>query len=106
MAWALLVLAGLLEIGFAIGMKKSAGFTQLAPTVLFVVCATTSMVILNFAIKSLPMGTAYAAWTGIGAAGTAVLGILLLGEDSGALRVAALALIVGGVVLLRVADGG
>ena len=103
MTWILLFVAGLFEIGFALGLKYSEGFSRLLPTLGMLVAGGLSFYLLSTAMKTLPAGTAYAVWTGIGAAGTAVVGILLLGESSSPLRVALLALIVAGVVGLRLA---
>lgn len=103
MAWLLLVVAGLLESGWAIALKQSAGFSRLLPSVVFVVLGGASLLLLALALRSLPVGTAYAVWTGIGAAGTAVLGIVLLGEPAQALRLASIGLIVAGVVGLNLA---
>src|SRR5436190_21933024 len=105
MAWILLISAGLLETGFAISLDRSAGFTRPVPTVLFAVCAIASFALLNLALRDLPVGTAYAVWTGIGAAGTAIVGILALGEPAGAVRIAAIALIVMGAVGLQAVEG-
>lgn len=106
MAWLLLIVAGILECGFAICLKLSDGFSKPVPTVGFVLFAAGSLLLLNLALRSLPVGTAYAVWTGIGAAGTALLGILFLGGTAGALRLAAIGLIVAGVVGLQLADSG
>jgi quaternary ammonium compound-resistance protein SugE len=103
MTWILLFVAGLFEIGFALGLKYSEGFSRLLPTLGMVGAGGLSFYLLSTAMKTLPAGTAYAVWTGIGAAGTAVVGILLLGESASPLRVASLALIVAGVVGLRLA---
>ncbi|CAA9467389.1 MAG: small multidrug resistance family (SMR) protein [uncultured Rubrobacteraceae bacterium] len=103
MTWILLFVAGLFEIGFAIGLKYSEGFSRLWPTLGMVLAGALSFYLLSTAMKSLPAGTAYAVWTGIGAAGTAVVGILLLGESASPLRIASLALIVAGVIGLRLA---
>jgi quaternary ammonium compound-resistance protein SugE len=105
MAWLLLVVAGLLETAWAIALKQSAGFSRLLPSVLFVVLGVASLALLALALRSLPVGTAYAVWTGIGAAGTAILGIVLLGEPAQALRLASITLIVAGVVGLNLAGG-
>ena len=105
MAWLLLVAAGLLEVGFALALKASDGFTRLGPTLLFLGFGAASFGLLNLALRDLPIGTAYAVWTGIGAAGTALVGIAVLGEPAGAVRLACLALIVAAVVGLRVTDG-
>ena len=101
MAWLLLVVAGLLETAWAIALKESAGFSKLVPSVLFVVLGIASLTLLAIALRSLPVGTAYAVWTGIGAAGTAILGIVLLGESAQALRLASIGLIVAGVIGLN-----
>ena len=103
MTWILLFVAGLFEIGFAIGLKFSEGFSRLWPTLGMVLAGAVSFYLLSTAMKSLPAGTAYAIWTGIGAAGTAAIGILLLGESASPLRIASLALIVVGVIGLRLA---
>lgn len=104
MAWLYLVAAGIFEIGFALGLKYSEGFTRLWPTVGFMVSGGISFYLLSVAMKTLPVGTAYAVWTGIGAAGTAVLGILLLEESGHVFRVVSIALIVAGVVGLRISS--
>ncbi len=98
MAWALLIVAGLLEVVWALLLKASDGFSQLWPSVGFLVFATGSIVLLAMALRDLPVGTAYAAWTGIGAVGTALLGIVLFSEPAGALRLASIFLIVVGIV--------
>ena len=104
MAWLFLIVAGIFEIGFALGLKYSEGFTRLWPTLGFMVSGGISFYLLSVAMKTLPVGTAYAVWTGIGAAGTAVLGILLLRESSDVFRVISIALIVAGVVGLRLSS--
>jgi len=101
MAWVLLVLAGLFEMAWAIGLKYTEGFTRLWPTVGTVAAMIVSIVLLGLAVKTLPMGTAYAIWTGIGAAGTVVLGIMLLGEPASAARLACVGMILAGVVGLK-----
>lgn len=101
-AWTLLLVAGLLEVGWAVGMKSTSGFTRLAPSVAVLVTALLSFYLLALAMKTLPAGTAYAVWVGIGAAGAAVLGIVLLGETLSLPRLASVLLIVAGVVGLRV----
>ena len=103
MTWILLFVAGLFEIGFALGLKYSEGFSRLLPTLGMLGAGGLSFYLLSTAMKTLPAGTAYAVWTGIGAAGTAVVGILLLGESSSPLRLASLAFIVAGVIGLRLA---
>jgi quaternary ammonium compound-resistance protein SugE len=104
MAWALLIAAGVFETGFAVMLKLSHGFTRILPTVLFCVFALASFGLLNLALRDLPVGTAYAVWTGIGAAGTATVGILALGEPAGALRIAAISLIVVGAIGLQAVE--
>ncbi|EZP39437.1 quaternary ammonium compound efflux SMR transporter SugE [Janthinobacterium lividum] len=101
MAWIILVLAGLLEIGWAIGLKYSAGFTRLVPSVLTAVFMVGSVVMLGLALRTLPLGTAYAIWTGIGTVGTAIFGIMVLGEPASAARIACIALIVSGILGLK-----
>jgi quaternary ammonium compound-resistance protein SugE len=101
MAWAVLFVADLLEIGWAIGLKYTEGFTRFAPSVLTLAAMAGSVILLGLALKTLPIGTAYAIWTGIGAVGTALLGILLLGEPATALRLASIGLIVAGIVGLK-----
>ncbi len=104
MAWLFLIVAGLFEIGFALGLKYSEGFTRLWPTLGFLVSGGISFYLLSVAMRTLPVGTAYAVWTGIGAAGTAVLGILLLEESGDVFRVVSIALIVAGVIGLRLSS--
>lgn len=101
MAWTYLFFAGLFEIGWAIGLKYTHGFTRVIPTVLTVASMAVSLGLLGLALKSLPLGTAYAIWTGIGTIGTAVLGIILFGEPATALRLACIGLIVAGIVGLK-----
>lgn len=105
MAWVYLVVAGVLEIVFAYFMKASEGFTRLMPASLTIITGITSVVLLSTALRSLPVGTGYAVWTGIGAAGTAIVGMALLGESASPLRVACIGLIVAGVIGLRLASG-
>jgi quaternary ammonium compound-resistance protein SugE len=101
MAWLMLVAAGLLEIGFAVALARSDGFSKLLPTLVFAACAAASFTLLNLALKELPVGTAYAVWTGIGAAGTALVGIAFLGEPGDVARIACIGLIVAAVVGLQ-----
>jgi len=101
LAWLILLAAGLLEVVWAYAMKRSAGFTQPIPSAVTVVAALGSFVLLAFAMRSLPLGTAYTVWTGIGAVGAFLLGILMLGESASPLRIAAAALIVSGLVLMK-----
>ena len=104
MPWFVLVLAGLFEIGWAIGLKYTDGFTKLWPTLGTVASMIVSLGMLGIAMKSLPVGTAYAVWVGVGAVGTAILGIVLLGEPANAGRMVSLALIVAGIVGLKLAS--
>ena len=104
MAWLLLVLAGLFEVGWAIGLKYTDGFTRPWPTVGTVAAMVISLGLLGLAMKTLPVGTAYAVWVGVGAVGTAILGIVLLGEPANAGRMVSLALIVAGIVGLKLAS--
>ena len=102
MAWLSLFIAGLFEVGWAIGLKYTDGFTRLWPTVWTVAAMIVSLALLGLSLRTLPVGTAYAVWVGIGAVGTAVLGIVLFGESREPLRLACLVLIVAGVVGLKV----
>lgn len=103
MAWLMLLVAGLLEVGWAIGLKYTEGFTRLWPSVFTLVAMVCSVVLLGIAMKSLPVGTSYAVWVGVGAVGTAILGIVLFGESADAGRLASLGLIVAGIVGLKLA---
>ena len=103
MPWAILVLAGLFEVGWAIGLKYTEGFTRLWPTVGTVAAMAISLGLLGVAMKSLPVGTAYAIWVGVGAVGTAILGIVLLGEPANAGRLVSFALILSGIIGLKLA---
>ena len=101
MAWTLLLLAGVLEIGWAIGLKYTDGFTRLVPSALTLSAMVASVVLLAIAMRTIPVGTAYAVWTGIGATGTVLLGIALFGEPATAARLACIGLIVAGIVGLK-----
>ena len=101
MAWILLTIAGFLEIAFAFAMKSSEGFTRLIPSLATVAFGLTSVVLLSMSLRTLPMGTAYAVWTGIGAAGAAVVGIMVLGDSAAPLRLLCIALILAGVIGLK-----
>jgi len=101
MAWVLLVIAGLFEVGWAIGLKYADGFTRLWPSIGTGVAMVVSIVLLGLAVKSLPVGTAYAVWTGIGAVGTVLLGILLFDEPATAGRITCVVLIVAGILGLK-----
>jgi quaternary ammonium compound-resistance protein SugE len=102
MAWIYLFIAGLFEIGWAIGLKYTQGFSKLWPSVATVGAMIVSFDLLARALKTLPVGTAYAVWTGVGAAGTAIIGMVFLGESRDVLRIACLVLIVAGVIGLKV----
>ncbi len=101
MPWTLLFLAGLFEVAWAVGLKYTDGFTKLVPTTLTVAAMIASIVLLGLAVKHLPVGTAYAVWTGIGTIGTVILGIVLLGDSAAPLRIVCLALIVLGITGLK-----
>ena len=103
MAWVLLVVAGVFETAFAVSLKNSEGFSRLWWTLSFVVFAAASFGLLTIALRTLPVGTAYAVWTGIGAAGTAVVGMVFLGDPVGTVRILSILLIVAGVVGLNLA---
>ncbi|MEV5781905.1 quaternary ammonium compound efflux SMR transporter SugE [Streptomyces sp. NPDC052287] len=105
MAWVLLLVAGLLEVGWSIGMKYTDGFTRLVPSVLTGAGVVASMVLLSYAAKSLPIGTAYGVWVGIGAAGAAMLGMVVLGEPATAARIFFVCLLLVAVVGLKVTSG-
>lgn len=105
MAWVFLFIAGLLECGWAVGLKYSNGFTEFWPTVFTVVAAVASLVFLGLAMRSLPIGTAYAIWTGIGAVGVAIFGIIVFGESAAFGRIASITLIVTGIVGLKLFSG-
>ncbi|HKS32871.1 quaternary ammonium compound-resistance protein SugE [Enterobacter sp. BIGb0383] len=101
MSWLILVVAGLLEVVWAVGLKYTHGFSRLVPSIITVTAMVASIALLAWAMKSLPVGTAYAIWTGIGAVGAAITGILLLGESASLARIASLALIVCGIIGLK-----
>ncbi|AVO45218.1 quaternary ammonium compound efflux SMR transporter SugE [Phreatobacter cathodiphilus] len=101
MAWIYLALAGLFEVGWAVGLKFTEGFTRPVPTALTVASMAVSLFLLGLALKTLPLGTAYAIWTGIGTVGTVILGIALFGESTQVLRLACIGLIVAGIVGLK-----
>ena len=103
MAWVILFFAGLMEICWAIGLKYTDGFTRLVPSVLTLAAMTISVVLLAIALKTLPVGTGYAVWTGMGAVGTAILGIVLFGDPATAGRLACIGLIIAGIVGLKLA---
>lgn len=101
MAWLALFAAGLFEVGWAVGLKYTDGFTRLTPTILTLLSMATSLGLLGLALRDLPLGTAYAVWTGIGTVGTVILGIVLLGESADPLRIGCIGLILAGIVGLK-----
>jgi quaternary ammonium compound-resistance protein SugE len=101
MTWFILTIAGFFEIGWAIGLKYTEGFTRLVPSILTGASMIVSVILLGIALKTLPVGTGYAVWTGIGAVGTAILGIFLFGESTDWMRLASIGLIVAGIVGLK-----
>ena len=105
MSWILLLIAGLLEVAWAAGLKTSEGFTRLGPSVFTVVTALGSFVLLAMAMRQLPLGTAYAVWTGIGAVGAFIFGIVIMGEALTVARVASAALILFGLIGLKLSSG-
>lgn len=104
MAWIYLLVAGLLEVVWATAMKYSDGYSRLAPTVIMLVTMLASFVLLSMAMKSLPLGTSYAIWTGIGAVGAFIVGIVWLGDPVNPMRILAACLIVGGIILMKLAS--
>ena len=106
MAWLVLFVAGLFEVGWAVGLKYTEGFTRLVPTLLTAASLVLSMALLGLAVRTLPLGTAYAVWTGIGTIGTAALGVLLFGEPATAARLVCIGLIVAGIVGLKLVSPG
>ena len=106
MNWLILLVAGLLEVVWAVGLKYTEGFTRLGPSALTLAAMAGSVGLLGLAMRTLPLGTAYAVWTGIGTVGTAVAGMLMLGEPAGALRLGCIGLIVAGIVGLKVLTPG
>ncbi|WP_459208117.1 quaternary ammonium compound efflux SMR transporter SugE [Pseudomonas sp. MLB6B] len=105
MSWIILFCAGLFEIGWAVGLKYTDGFTRPLPTALTIGAMAVSIGLLGMAVKELPLGTAYAVWTGVGAVGTVIAGIILFGEAVTLMRVASVALIVAGLIGLKVSAG-
>ena len=103
MAWVILVIAGLFEVGWAVGLKYTEGFTKLWPTAWTALAMTISLWLLGIAMKSLPVGTAYSIWVGVGAVGTVILGIVLLGEPANTARLISVALIIAGIIGLKLA---
>ncbi|HEX5219055.1 MAG TPA: quaternary ammonium compound efflux SMR transporter SugE [Verrucomicrobiae bacterium] len=105
MAWIYLIIAGLLEIGWAIGLKHTEGFSRLWPSVATLCTMIASFALLSVALKTIPVGTGYAVWTGIGAAGTAIIGMVFLGESREVLRILCILLIIAGVLGLKLVSG-
>jgi quaternary ammonium compound-resistance protein SugE len=105
MAWALLGIAGILEIAFAYSMKSSAGFTRLIPGLFTVATGLSSVFLLSLSLRTLPVGTGYAVWTGIGAVGTVILGIVMLGDSAAPMRLLCIGLILGGIIGLKLISG-
>ena len=105
MAWIYLIIAGLFECGWAIGLKYTEGFTRITPSILTVAAMAISFWLLSIAMKSIPVGTAYAVWTGIGAVGVAIMGMVLFGEARDAFRIISLMMIVGGIIGLKLGSG-
>lgn len=101
MSWIILFVAGLLEVAWAVGLKYTHGFTRLLPSAFTLVSMAASVILLGLAMRQLPLGTAYAVWTGIGTVGTAIAGMIMLGEPAGAMRLACIALIVAGILGLK-----
>jgi quaternary ammonium compound-resistance protein SugE len=104
MAWVYLGIAGLLEVVWAFSMKQSEGFTRLAPSIVTIIAMIASFALLSISMKSLPLGTAYTVWTGIGAVGAFLVGVAVLGESVSPMRVLAAGLIVGGLVLMKLSE--
>ena len=104
MAWVILFVAGLLEVVWAVGLKYTHGFTRLTPSLITIAAIIVSMGLLAYAMRDLPAGTAYAIWTGIGAVGTAIVGIIFLGESANIFRLLSLGLIVTGLIGLKIAS--
>ena len=105
MHWIYLIIAGLLEICWAVGLKHTQGFSRTGPTIATLACMGASFYLLSASLKTIPMGTAYAVWTGIGAAGTAIIGMLFLGEPRAVMRIVCLVMIIAGTVGLKIFSG-
>lgn len=105
MAWIYLIVAGFLEVVWAFAMKQSEGFTRLTPTIITLVTMIASFALLSVSMKTLPLGTAYTIWTGIGAVGAFVVGVLVLGEPANAMRILAAVLIIAGLAMMKLSSG-
>jgi len=105
MNWIILIVAGLFEVGWAIGLKYTEAFTRLWPTVWTIIAMIVSLALLGIAMKGLPVGTAYSIWVGVGAVGTVILGIVLLGESASLTRMISVALIIAGIIGLKLSTG-
>jgi quaternary ammonium compound-resistance protein SugE len=105
MGWVILVVAGLFEVGWAIGLKYSAGFTRIWPTIWTVLAMIVSLWLLGIAMKGLPVGTAYSVWVGVGSVGTVILGIVLFGEPASPMRLISVAFIIAGIIGLKLSAG-
>lgn len=103
MAWIILVIAGLFEVGWAIGLKYTEGFTRLWPTIWTVLAMVVSLCLLGIAMRSIPVGTAYGVWVGVGAVGTVILGIVLFGDPVNTVRIVSIVLIIAGIIGLKLA---
>lgn len=106
MAWILLILAGVLEVVWAYYMKQSEGFSKLVPSAVTIATMIASFAMLSYAMRSIPLGTAYTIWTGIGAVGAFVVGVVVLGESANASRIFAALLILAGLVMMKLSSGG
>ena len=106
MTWFILFVAGLLEVAWAVGLKYTEGFTRIGPSVFTLAAMAGSVLLLGLAMRQLPLGTAYAVWTGIGTVGTAIMGMVLLGEPAGALRLGCIGMIVAGILGLKLLTPG
>jgi quaternary ammonium compound-resistance protein SugE len=104
MTWIILILAGLLEVAWAVGLKYTEGFTKLVPSALTLAAMAGSVGMLGMALRTLPLGTAYAIWTGIGTVGTVIYGIVMLNEPASAMRLTCIAMIVGGIIGLKISN--
>lgn len=106
MAWIFLILAGILEVIWAYFMKQSAGFTKLIPSLLTIIIMIASFILLSFSMRTMPLGTAYGVWTGIGAIGAFLVGIFILGEEVNLIRITAVLFIVAGLIMIKISTNG